>query len=36
LLVKAFDDFHARADVFMEEAFRNFRKSMSEGDVIAG
>jgi molybdate transport system regulatory protein len=36
LLVKAFDDFHARADVFMEEAFSNFRKSMSESDGIAG
>jgi len=31
MLVKAFDDFHARADVFMENAFSDFRKSITEG-----
>lgn len=36
LLVKAFDDFHAKADVFMEEAFSKFRKSMSDVNGMAG
>lgn len=30
MLVKAFDDFHAKADVFMEEAFEGFRKSLAD------
>jgi molybdate transport repressor ModE-like protein len=32
MMVKAFDNFHAKADVFMENAFNEFRKSLTSGN----